>query len=161
MWRLRNQVLAKTRTIYLTHARPCYSALLHPPSYKRVSILDIWTTMGFPNSVRMYEQMSLTTATAFTPTNKHISICRLLTILSAASFIPQFHRILSRRSCEGLSPSSILQNLIAATSQFSQGLAFVLIRFCLGYPVPPDETIVEQWLNLAQFSVVLLGHLIL
>lgn len=81
--------------------------------------------------------------------------------MSAASFIPQFYRILSRRNCDGLSPFTILQNLIVATSQFSQGLAFVLITTCLGHSVSPERTVVEEWLDLAQFSIVLLGHLIM
>ncbi|KAI1379680.1 hypothetical protein F4677DRAFT_289765 [Hypoxylon crocopeplum] len=87
-----------------------------------------------------------------------IVISGILLLFSIVSFIPQYSRILSRRDCAGIAPSYILLNLIVATEQFT---------ICLHYFVSDEDSMIPKprtpgdWLNLAQFSAVLLCHLVL
>ncbi|KAH6892597.1 hypothetical protein B0T10DRAFT_295654 [Thelonectria olida] len=84
----------------------------------------------------------------------------ILLILSAASFFPQYRRLLSRRDSLGLAPEYILLNLIVATQQFSLGLFFIVVCDEADMIMHSPPT-VGEWLNFAQFTVVWVGHLIL
>ncbi|KAF5011005.1 hypothetical protein FDECE_2875 [Fusarium decemcellulare] len=84
----------------------------------------------------------------------------ILLLLSAASFVPQYSRILSRRDCVGLAPNYILFNLIVATQQFSLGLYYIVANDEVDFVVHSPPTL-GDWLNLAQFTVVWVGHLVL
>ncbi|KPM41720.1 hypothetical protein AK830_g4815 [Neonectria ditissima] len=83
-----------------------------------------------------------------------------LLLLSAASFVPQLSRLLARGDSAGLAPKYILFNLIVATQQFSLGLYYIVANDELDLVVHSPPT-AGDWLNLAQFTVVWLGHLIL
>ncbi|KAJ3520496.1 hypothetical protein NM208_g13683 [Fusarium decemcellulare] len=102
-----------------------------------LSSLGTHDDMGAPNAIRV-----------------------ILLLLSAASFVPQYSRILSRRDCVGLAPNYILFNLIVATQQFSLGLYYVVANDEVDYVVHSPPTL-GDWLNLAQFTVVWVGHLVL
>ncbi|KAK7414982.1 hypothetical protein QQX98_006215 [Neonectria punicea] len=82
-------------------------------------------------------------------------------IISAASFVPQYGLVLSRRDCEGLSLIYLLINLIVATQQLALWLFFIVDHEEVDGFLVHSPLTVGDWLNLGQFAVVLIGHLIL
>lgn len=84
----------------------------------------------------------------------------LLILLTIWSFVPQLQLILAQRSCEGLSLVYILFNAIAATEQLALGLHSIIVEpesFLHHEPRPTAN----DWLDIAQFSIVWMGHVAL
>ena len=78
------------------------------------------------------------------------------------SFVPQIHRILSRRDWTGISLLYLLFNLIVATENFTLGSQITVVARDLDRPgmVRYPRTI-GNWLNLAQLGAVWLCHTLL
>ncbi|KAI1454089.1 hypothetical protein F4805DRAFT_461139 [Annulohypoxylon moriforme] len=90
-----------------------------------------------------------------------IVISILLLLATVASFVPQYHRIISRRDYAGISSLYVLINLVVATEQFAIDLHYMVDNTDMaGLIVNVPPTILD-WLNLAQFSVVFFCHLVL
>lgn len=81
-------------------------------------------------------------------------------IFSIASFAPQVTRIRNNGACDGISVYYVLYNLIIATYNFALMLSSAINWGESGF-IMPERPDVRDWLNLAQFTVVWLGHLIL
>lgn len=86
--------------------------------------------------------------------------CSILVVASAASFVPQLSQIRRRGDCMGISLLYVLFNLIIATFHFSLALDFVVINWPGVYLVNQPLTL-SDCLNLSQFGVVFIGHLIM
>ncbi|KAL3477056.1 hypothetical protein BJX99DRAFT_226650 [Aspergillus californicus] len=85
----------------------------------------------------------------------------ILSLLTIASFIPQFHLIWSRKSANGISLLYVLYNLISATEQFALNFGFVVLI------EPADDAVfvhnppsVGDWLNFAQTIVFMSQFLV-
>ncbi|TID00315.1 hypothetical protein CH35J_005075 [Colletotrichum higginsianum] len=80
----------------------------------------------------------------------------VLNMLTAASYLPQHHRIREQGHCDGLSLYYLLFHLISATEQFAIGL-FLHINDN-GFPRPDvfvhDPATAGDWFNFAQLAVV-------
>jgi hypothetical protein len=91
---------------------------------------------------------------------------RLLLLLSIASFVPQYRRILSRGpDCLGISPYYVVLNLIVATEQLALGLYMMLEHVSApaaeaGAALDSQPSLAE-WLNLCQLVVVFCCHFVL
>lgn len=85
---------------------------------------------------------------------------RALVLLTIASFPPQYRFMKRRNDCTGLSLTYLLLNLIVATYGFTLCLEVVAIHWEGTYLVHQPRDF-RDWLNLAQFTVAWLGHLIL
>jgi hypothetical protein len=86
----------------------------------------------------------------------------VLIVLSLGFFIHQICRFHLRSDSNGVSITYIVLNLIVATEQFTLGLQLITID-TEGVPdgmvhTPPSA---GDWLNLVQFAVVWLGHVVL
>lgn len=81
-------------------------------------------------------------------------------LCSIASFAPQVTRIRNNGACDGISVYYVLYNLIVATYNFALMLS-AAINWEEGGFIMPERPDVRDWLNLAQFTVVWLGHLFL
>ncbi|KAL2807694.1 hypothetical protein BJX63DRAFT_411386 [Aspergillus granulosus] len=85
----------------------------------------------------------------------------ILSLLTIASFIPQFHLIWSRKSANGISLLYVLYNLISATEQFALNFGFVVLAEAADDAVfvhnPPT---VGDWLNFAQTIVFMSQFLV-
>ncbi|KAF2106050.1 hypothetical protein BDV96DRAFT_339262 [Lophiotrema nucula] len=84
-----------------------------------------------------------------------------LIVLSAASFWPQYCRILTLQQSVGISPYYVLLNLISATEQLALGLYLAMSHEVdddgmVRFPLPWG-----RWLNLAHFAVVCICQLVL
>ncbi|ERF73258.1 hypothetical protein EPUS_03090 [Endocarpon pusillum Z07020] len=87
-----------------------------------------------------------------------ILIGAILLFLSLVSFIPQYHHILWRRDCSGISLSYVLFNLIAATEQCALGLHYIVDNVEVSDTIVGSTPTVGDWLNLWQLGVVWICH---
>jgi uncharacterized protein with PQ loop repeat len=97
----------------------------------------------------------VTNASHQPPTN----INSLLILLTLASFLPQLLLVRARGNSDGISLTYVLINLIVATEQL--GLYIQLIAFSYHGTFPGminNPPKLADWLNLAQFAIVWLGH---
>jgi uncharacterized protein with PQ loop repeat len=81
-----------------------------------------------------------------------------LVVLSFLSFIPQYCRILARRNVDGISAFYITINLILATEQLGIGAHQFILKL---HKVDELPTSFGDAISLAQFVVVMIGHLLL
>jgi len=83
----------------------------------------------------------------------------ILVVASIASSAPQINLIRHHGNCTGISLSYLLFNLVVATYNFTLILyAATDGEDTIWFRQPSDA---GDWLNIAQFSVAALGHLVL
>lgn len=99
-----------------------------------------------------------TAAFAFTQIQLTLTLSSILLFLSLVSFIPQYHRILSRRDCSGICLHYVLFNLIAVTEQFALGLHYIVDNVEVSDTIVSSPPTVGDWLNLWQLGVVWACH---
>jgi hypothetical protein len=109
-------------------------------------------------AVKVYEASNNDTPPA--STNEHYS---LLILLSLTSFLPQICHLRLRNDSSGISLIYILFNLIVATEELTLGYHFIVADYKTPYGdgITHDPPTLEDWLNVDQFLVVWLGHLVL
>ena len=90
-----------------------------------------------------------------------LTLSSILLLLSLFSFLPQCRLILSRGTSSGISLYYVLFNLIVATEQFAIGLHLHVDNVEIDDAIIQSPPSVGDWLNLAQFASVWLGHLAL
>lgn len=92
------------------------------------------------------------------------SLRSVIIVLSAASFIPQYRKIILSADSSGISLYYVLFNVIAATHQFFLG--FLLYATFSSddnpsYIIHGKQPTILDWLNLGQFTAVLCCFLVL
>jgi hypothetical protein len=87
----------------------------------------------------------------------------ILIHLSLTSFLPQLCHLRYRNDSTDISLIYILLNLIVATEELTLGYHFIVADYKTPYGdgITHDPPTLEDWLNVDQFLVVWLGHLIL
>ncbi|KAI2469732.1 hypothetical protein F4781DRAFT_208163 [Annulohypoxylon bovei var. microspora] len=121
------------------------------PKQSLFQLLDIYTSIVIRESVIFKITMDILI----------IIISIILLLASIASFIPQYLRIICYRDYAGISPLYVFFNLIVATEQFAIGLQFMVDNTDMANVIVKTPPTVIDWLNLIQFSVVFLCHLVL
>ncbi|KAE9368124.1 hypothetical protein N431DRAFT_548338 [Stipitochalara longipes BDJ] len=90
-----------------------------------------------------------------------LRLCSIVLVLSLASFLPQFHRIWSRRDTSGISLNYVLFNSIIFTEHYAIGLHSIVNRTGVESNIPGTAPTADDLLDLCQHCVVWGSSLIL
>jgi uncharacterized protein with PQ loop repeat len=134
---------------------------LSTPSLQNTNILSSPASLHHECYNHLDQSVSVTCSTAafaVTQVQLTLTLSSILLFLSLVSFIPQYHRILSRRDCSGISLNYVLFNLIAVTEQFALGLHYIVDNVEVSDTIVGSPPAVGDWLNLWQLGVVWICH---
>jgi hypothetical protein len=114
---------------------------------------EVMATLNVPNWIRTFVNYNKLNF-------RLLTMQRALLVASAVSFVQQLHRTISRKNSTGISTLNVLFNLISTTEQLALTF-FIIVNYSKDSEVfvhnPRNP---EDWINLAQMSVVVVLWLI-